>query len=76
MALPRSRETFSPFIVSVYGILGKEAQVALATLSRLMAAKMEEPIVHVNGWVNSHITIVVAGLYSQMICRYQVPIPL
>ena len=47
------------FLRSYYqlmGVLGKEAQVVLATLSRLVAAKMEEPISHVKGWVNSQIS--------------------
>ena len=46
-----------PFILSVYGVLCKEAQVLLVTLTQLMAAKMEEPISHVNGWVNGRIKI-------------------
>ena len=32
--------TFTPFILSVDEILGKEAQVSPTTLSRLMATKM------------------------------------
>ena len=35
------------FILSVNGMVGKEAQVVLATLSRLMASKMEEPVSYV-----------------------------
>ena len=36
---------------------GKESKVLLVTLSLLMAAKMEEPISHVKGWVNGQIAI-------------------
>ena len=32
-----------------------------------MAEKMEEPIFHVCGWVNSQISITVARLYSHII---------
>ena len=35
---------FSPFVIYVDGIIGKDALVVLANLSRLIAAKMEEPI--------------------------------
>ena len=35
------------FFLSVDGMMGKEALVVLATLSRLMAAKMDKPILHV-----------------------------
>ena len=71
-----NRNIFSPFVLSVYGELGKKAQVVLATLSQLMAAKMEEPILHVNGWVSSQIVIAVAKLYYQMLRRARVPSPL
>ena len=59
---------FSPFIISVDGMMVNEAQVVLDTLSRLMDAKMEETILHVKGWVNDRITIVVARFYSWMLC--------
>ena len=42
----------SPFYLSVDGMISKETQFILITLSRLMAAKMEEPISYVKGWVN------------------------
>ena len=63
---------FSPFVFSVYEMLGKEAQLVLATLSHLMAKKMEEPISHIKGWFNGRIIIVVARLSSQILYRAQV----
>ena len=48
---------FPPFVLSVDGILNKEDQVVLDTLSRLTATKTEEPISHVKGWVNGQIKI-------------------
>ena len=41
-------------------MMGKENQVVLATFSLLMAAKMEEPILHVKFWVNGRVVIRVA----------------
>ena len=38
---------FPPFVLSVDGILGREAPIVLANLIRLMAAKIDEPIFHV-----------------------------
>ena len=35
------RKHFSPFVISVDGMLGKEALVVLANLSRLTAEKMD-----------------------------------
>ena len=55
--LTQPKEFFSSFLLSVDGIMGREAQVVLATLSWLMAAKMDESILHVNGWVNGRIAI-------------------
>ena len=40
-------------------MLGKEDPVAIANLSQLMAAKMEEPILHVHVWINGWTEIVV-----------------
>ena len=39
------------FVLSVYGTVGKEAQVILTTLSQLMAAKIDELILHDKGWI-------------------------
>ena len=38
---------FSPFIISVNVMLGREALVVLAQLSRIMAEKMDESISHI-----------------------------
>ena len=57
-------------------MLGKEAQVVLVTSSRLIAAKTEEPILHVKGWVNGRIAFAVARAYSWMLRGDWVPIPL
>ena len=42
-----SNGKISLFVLSVGAVLGKEAQVVLTTLSQIMAAKMEEPILHI-----------------------------
>ena len=51
-----NRELFL-FVLSVDGMMEKEAQVVLATLSGLMAAKMDESISYVKDQVNSQIEI-------------------
>ena len=51
-------------------MMGKEALVALATLIRVMAVEIYEPILHVTGWVNGQITIAVARPYSRLIRGY------
>ena len=43
------------FVLLVDGMVGKEVQVILATLSQLMATKMDEPISYVKGWVTVQI---------------------
>ena len=63
---------FSPFS-PVGGALGREFLVVLAQLSQIMAAKMDEPILYVRGWINSRIPIAVARSYSQMIRGDQLP---
>ena len=61
------RKHFSPFVLSVYGILGREALVLLAQLSQIIAEKRDKPILHVRVWINGQITTVVARSYSHMI---------
>ena len=56
------------FFLSIYGMLGREALVVLANLSRLMAAKIDEPIFHMQGWISGRIAITVARSYSFIIC--------
>ena len=54
-------------------MLGRESLVVLVNLSQLMAGKTDEPILHVWGWVNYRMAIVVGISYSQMICGYRFP---
>ena len=70
------RNHFSPSVLSGNSILIKEALVVLADLSRLMAAKMEELILHVHGWINGHIAVAVVRSYSCMIRGDNIPRPL
>ena len=58
-ALPQVTKKYQ-IVLSGDRILGKKAQVLSATLSRLMAGKMEESISYVEGWVNGQITIAFA----------------
>ena len=67
---------FSPFVLSVDGMMGKEAQVVIATLIQLMSAKMDELISQVKGWVNDRIEIAVVRSYYQVLRGAQVPSPL
>ena len=70
------RKRFSPFIVSVDGMLGREALVILANLSQIVASKMDEPIFHMQGFINDIISIAVARSFSQIIFGYRILIPL
>ena len=45
----------------------------LANLSLLMVIKLEEPLSHVRGWVNSRIAIAVMRLYSLIIFGACIP---
>ena len=53
----------SPFVLSVYGILGREDIVIISNLSQIMVEKLEEPISDVCGWVSGWIAISVARNY-------------
>ena len=72
----RPKETFYQFPLSVDGMMGKEALVLLTNLSQIMAAKMDEPISHITGWVNGWIAIVVARSYYRVLRRALSPSPL
>ena len=69
-------DTFFSFFISVYGVLVKGALVAHTNLSLLMAEKVEEPISRMQVWINGRIEIVVARLYSRMIRRDFLTVPL
>ena len=56
-------------------MIGKEALVLLTNSSRLMAEKMEEPILHVHIWINSRIAIAVTRFYSRIIGVDCLPVP-
>ena len=43
---------------------------------QLMTVKMEEPIPHMQGWVNGRITIAIVRYHSPMICGACPPTPL
>ena len=70
------RKHFSPFVLSVDGMLGREALVVHSQLIRAMSEKREEPLLQVRGWVNGRITITVAMSYSRMIRKACLPSPL
>ena len=70
------RKHFSPFVLSVDGLLGREALVVISQLSQTMAEKREEPLSQVQGWLNGHIDIAVARSYSRMIRGAWLPSPL
>ena len=46
---------FSLFVLSVDGMIRKDALVVLMTLNQLMVRKLEEPISYVRGWINGRI---------------------
>ena len=71
-----SNGKFFLFVISIYGILGKEALVVLANLSRVMAEKMDELISHVWGWINGRLPITVERSYYRMIRGSRLPSPL
>ena len=72
----KQRKFFSLFVLSVDGILGKDAQEILATLSQIMATKMEEPTLHVKFWFNDQIAVVAASSYYWIIHGARFPSPL
>ena len=51
---------FSLFVLSVDGMLRKEALVVFTSLSQLMVENPEELISHLHGWVYCWIAIAVA----------------
>ena len=58
---------FSLFVISIDGMIGREALAVLAKLSRTMAEKMDEPILHVRGWINGQMKTAVEISYSRII---------
>ena len=56
-------------------MMGKEAQFILANLSRLMAEKMDEPILHVKVWYNGRTEISVVRSYYRVLHRSHITSP-
>jgi hypothetical protein len=50
---------FTPFVVSMDGLLGKEAKTLLKHLSALLSKKWEKPYSEVCGYVNAQISIAI-----------------
>ena len=50
-------KNFTPFIISIDGLLGNEAKSFLQHLSRMLAEKWQKPYSQVRGYVNSKISI-------------------
>ena len=55
------------FALSVDGMLGRETLAILRNVSQLMAAKIDELIFHMRGYIGSWIEIAVARSYLLMI---------
>ena len=70
------RKYFLLFVLSVDGMLGREALSVLFQLSQVISEKREEPLFQVRGWVNVRIGIAVVRSYSRMNRGSQVPSPL
>ena len=51
------------FALSDDGVIGRETLAILRNLSQLMAAKIDELILHVRGYIDIWITIAVARSY-------------
>ena len=60
------RRSFTPFVMSVDGLLGQEAKNVLKQLSRRLAVKWQKPYSRVMGIVNSRISI--AGVRASHRC--------
>ena len=72
----KQRKHFLPFVLSVDGMSGKEAQDLIATFSWIVEVKIEEPIFNVKGWFNGLVTISVARSYPRTLQGSWIPIPL
>ena len=57
-------------------MLGSETLVILENMSRIMAEKMDKPILHLRAWVNGQIEIAVATSYPKMISGAELPSPI
>ena len=55
------------FILSVDEMMGKDALVVPANLIWVVAAKMDEPILYITGWVNGRIESTIMTSYSRVL---------
>ena len=65
-----------PFVIYIFGMLGREYLVVLSNFSQLVAAKIDKLILYGWGWINDWIVIMVARSSSRMICGDRLPSPL
>ena len=67
-AVQTRRATFSPFVVSVYGVLGREANVLIKRLTEKIAYKWEKSLSKVTGWVRARMAFANLRLRATNLC--------
>ena len=73
-ACQKQRRAFTPFVISVDGLLGQEAQNVIKQLSRRLAVKWQKPYSMVCGIVRSRISIACVRASHQCIRGTRVPV--
>ena len=69
----KQRRTFTPFVLSVDGLLGKEAKSFLKAISTHLASKWDQPYSVVRGYVNAKISIAALRASHQCIRGSRTP---
>ena len=70
----RQRRLFSPFVASVYGMLGVEATSTLIRIARCLASKWQQPYSSMYGYIKSRISITLVRSTHRCIRGSRVPV--
>ena len=73
-ACKAQRRTFTPFVVSVDGLLGRQAKTFLQRLSGLLAKKWERPYATVCGYVRASISFAIMRATHRCIRGSRIPV--
>jgi hypothetical protein len=65
------RQKFSPFVVSMNGLFGKEAKTLLKKLSALLSKKWEKPYSEVCSYINAQMSIAIVRATHLCLCGSQ-----
>ena len=58
------RASFTPFVVSVDGVMGREASSVCSRISEVLSIRMQRPYSHIMGWLRASLSFLIVRATS------------